>query len=261
LRLRESIDFRMCLIAWKWQPDALTPLLLIANRDEYYARATEPLQWWDGDVMLAGKDLEAGGTWLGVTRTGRLAALTNFRDPANVRVNTPSRGELVARFLQCGLDSRAFLAQLALRAEHYNPFNLLVFDGHHLMGLESRNARVLEMQPGLGAVSNADFYTPWPKLSRLSQGLEAHLGQSDSQDAALWDLLADRSVATDDTLPDTGIARERERVLSAAFIQTPDYGTRACSIVRLGTQVASFTERGFDAKGQLGTQCHAFNLI
>lgn len=250
----------MCLIAWNWQPGAAEPLVVIANRDEFYQRATQPLHWWTGGHILAGRDLEAGGTWLGVTRTGRLAALTNYRDPANARVGTPSRGELVTEFLNADATSDVFLSTLASRAPDYNPFNLLVFDGHSLMGLESRSARVKKMQSGVGAVSNADFHTPWPKLSRLSQGLEHYLGMANEDDAPLWHLLADRSVATDDALPDTGIPRERERVLSAAFIQAPGYGTRASSIVKLGRESASFTERSFDASGELGTHRQIFDL-
>ncbi|PIY30278.1 MAG: hypothetical protein COZ09_00550, partial [Comamonadaceae bacterium CG_4_10_14_3_um_filter_60_42] len=155
----------MCLIAWNWQPASRHPLLLIANRDEYYARPTLPLHWWHDAPILAGRDLQAGGTWLGISRTGRLAALTNHRDPASVRVDAPSRGALVSAFLQTELSASDYLTELASRAADYNPFNLLVFDGTRLMGLESRHAKVITMQPGIGAVSNADFLTPWPKLS------------------------------------------------------------------------------------------------
>jgi uncharacterized protein with NRDE domain len=115
----------MCLIAWNWQPHSATPLLLLSNRDEFYARAAEPLHWWDNTAsqtqVLAGKDLQAGGTWLGVSRSGRLAALTNYRTTEPTRTDTPSRGELVAQFLQEDMPADAFLQQLAHNAAHYNP--------------------------------------------------------------------------------------------------------------------------------------------
>jgi uncharacterized protein with NRDE domain len=244
----------MCLIAWNWQPASPTPLLLIANRDEFYARPTAPLAWWQDSPILAGRDLQAGGTWLGVSRGGRLAALTNYRDPANMRADAPSRGELVSAFLQSNTSAADYMAKLATHATDYNAFNLLVFDGHALMGLESRQAKVITLQPGLGAVSNADFLTPWPKLTLLKNSLQALLAQAHPSDAQLLDLLHHRGLAADADLPATGIPLELERVLSSAFIATPDYGTRACSVVRFETGQVQFLEQSFDATGQTGTQ-------
>lgn len=248
----------MCLIAWHWQPASPTALLLLANRDEFYARPTQPLHWWSGDQVLAGKDLQGGGTWLGVGRNGRLAAITNYRDPLDVRPDAPSRGELVASFLASDLSAAAFLQKLSGASAAYNPFNLLLLDGHTLMGFESRGAKTLALQAGFGAVSNAGFDTPWPKLTRLKQGLQeavsaARAGNGqDANNAELLSLLQDRVVAPDAQLPSTGIALARERALSAAFIATPDYGTRACSIVRMGRVKADFIEVGFGAGGSIG---------
>jgi uncharacterized protein with NRDE domain len=248
----------MCLIAWNWQPESPTPLLLIANRDEFYARPTKPLGWWEDADILAGRDLQAGGTWLGVSLSGRLAALTNHRDPVNVRTDAPSRGELVSGFLQADTPAADYLTALAEHAADYNPFNLLVFDGQDLMGLESRHAKVLPLQPGIGAVSNADFLTPWPKLATLKDGLQALLTKAQPSDAELLDLLHHRSVAADADLPATGISLALERVLSSAFIATPDYGTRACSVVRFGASRIQFLEQGFDAQGHIGTREFSF---
>ena len=252
----------MCLIAWNWQPSSPTPLLLIANRDEFYARPTAPLAWWEDADILAGRDLQAGGTWLGVSRSGRLAALTNHRDPTNVRADAPSRGELVSGFLQAATPAADYLAELAGRAADYNPFNLLVFDGQTLMGLESRHAKVLTLQPGVGAVSNADFLTPWPKLTTLKNSLQSLLAQTHPSDAELLELLHHHGVANDADLPATGIPLALERVLSSAFIATPDYGTRACSVVRFEANSVQFLEQGFDALGSIGTrpfQAHIHN--
>jgi uncharacterized protein with NRDE domain len=246
----------MCLIAWYWQPDSDMPLCLLANRDEFYARPTQALHWWNGGLVLAGKDLLGGGTWLGVSRTGRLAALTNFRSAFAPRLNTPSRGELVANFLTGHLSAENYLQQLAPSVAAYNPFNVLVFDGQKLMGLESRSARVLEMAPGIGAVSNADFHTPWPKLSTLQQALQSRM-KCPATDGAfeakqLLPLLHDRSIAPDTLLPDTGVPLPLERVLSATFVATPEYGTRACSVITVHHKRIDFTEQSFNASGLTG---------
>lgn len=264
----------MCLIAWNWQPASATPLLLLANRDEFYARPAERLHWWAGGNILAGKDLQAGGTWMGLTRTGRLAALTNYRNfagatiPQALNASAPSRGELVTEFLNSQLPAHEFLQQLSRRAGHYSAFNLLVFDGNHLLGLQSRDAKVVAMQPGFGAVSNADFHSPWPKLTWLRNQLETHVGRSetgsdgsgDAHPEALLSILENESIAPDDALPQTGLPLARERALSAAFIRSPDYGTRACSVIQITRRQARFTERSFDAAGLVSTQNHAFAL-
>lgn len=239
----------MCLIAWNWQPQSPTPLLLLANRDEYYARPTQPLQWWTDADILAGRDLQAGGTWLGVSRHGRLAALTNYRDPGVQRAEAPSRGELVAQFLQSDASADEFLAALATRATAYNPFNLLVFDGGILLGLESRHAHLVHFKPGVSAVSNADFLSPWPKLLALQDKLRAQIEQGQTSDAELLPLLLDTECAPDHLLPHTGISLALERQLSATFVALPDYGTRACSVVRLAATHGRFFEQTFSAAG------------
>lgn len=244
----------MCLIAWNWQPESPNPLLLIANRDEFYARPTAPLHWWHDAPILAGRDLQAGGTWLGISRTGRLAALTNHRDPATVKPDAPSRGELVSAFLQTDTSARDYLTELAGRAGNYNPFNLLVFDGTHLLGLESRYARILTMQPGIGAVSNADFLTPWPKLAHLSGSLQRLMAQQHPSDEQLLALLHNPRLAADADLPTTGIPLELERALSAAFVALPEYGTRACSVVRFEQDSVQFLEQGFNPGGVTHTE-------
>lgn len=250
----------MCLIAWHWQPDSPTKLLLVANRDEFYARPTAALHWWADADILAGRDLQAGGTWLGVSRSGRLAALTNHRDPTHQRADAPSRGELVSAFLRSDLSAEAYLQILSEHASDYNPFNLLVYDGTHLLGLESRHTRVLTLPAGVGAVSNADFQTPWPKLNGLTNGLQQQLSQGQTSDAELLALLQDRRIAADADLPATGVPLPLERALSAAFVALPDYGTRACSVVRLRDDQVEFTEQGFDASGPLQTRRLAANI-
>jgi uncharacterized protein with NRDE domain len=252
----------MCLMAWKWQPGSATPLVLIANRDEFYARPALPLHWWtnaeNGTQILAGKDLQQGGTWLGVSRSGRLAALTNYRAPDMQREDTPSRGTLVADFLQSQGSAADYLQQLLPHTHEYNPFNLLVFDGLALMGLESRRRNVLHLPEGMGALSNADFQTPWPKLVALQQGLQAQLDSTVAVDDHLLTLLHDRTLVPDANLPETGVPLVLERVLSAIFVAAPGYGTRACSSIRVHRTHIEFSEQSFDASGLTGSVSEVF---
>jgi len=250
----------MCLIAWNWQPKSETALLLLSNRDEFYARPTLPLHWWPGGQVLAGQDLQAGGTWLGVDRRGRLAALTNYRMPVNDPQARPTRGRLVADFLQGDSDAFTYLTALAPSAGRYNPFNLLLYDGQQLLGMESRHGRIVALPAGIGAVSNADFNTPWPKLERLKSALKEQCLAGQTAVPKLLPLLQDRAQAPDSSLPQTGVPLELERRLSATFIASEHYGTRASSIVRLGSRRCDFLEQGFDAQGELATTQHAYLL-
>jgi uncharacterized protein with NRDE domain len=246
----------MCLIAWNWQPNSATPLLLVGNRDEFYARPTEPLHHWPDTPIHAGRDIQAGGTWLGVVNTGaggvRLAALTNYRSGVPAQQDAPSRGALVVAFLQSQLSAEAYLQTLQPLASTYNPFNLLVFDGHTLLGLESRDARIVALQPGIGAVSNANFHTPWPKLRQLTTRLAANIERGETADEELWPLLQSRTAATDSDLPHTGVPLALERALSPIFIATAGYGTRASSIVRITKSSVQFSEQRFGADGAKG---------
>jgi len=234
----------MCILAWHWQPGSATELLLVANRDEAYARAASPLHHWQGGEVLGGRDLHAGGTWMGAGRRRRFAALTNFRTGNPPDPNAPSRGSLVHHFLVDHRSARATLEQLAPESQRYNPFNLLLWDGTELLGLEGRHGRIVALEPGWGGVSNADFHTPWPKLQRL-QGALQRLPRAAQTDAALLALLADTTPAPAHALPRTGIRLEMERALSSVFIHTPTYGTRASTVVRLGPQGVAMTEQTY----------------
>ena len=251
----------MCLIALNWQPHAPVPLIIAANRDEFYARPALPLHPWADQAILAGKDLQAGGTWLGVSASGRVAALTNYRDVSQNRPTAPSRGDITTAFLTGSATAGQYLGELASRAHAYNPFNLLVFDGTSLMGFESRHRSAFKLSEGIHAVSNADFNTPWPKLKRLRDGFAQTLAQHDfgagntaepSGVNALFALLSDRRTAADQDLPQTGIPPDREKALSAEFIHTPHYGTRASAVLILNRGHAEFVERSFDVNGFAG---------
>lgn len=252
----------MCLITLNWQPGQSVPLRMAANRDELYARPTLGLHHWPGQGILAGQDLQAGGTWLGLGLGAgagashiRLAALTNYRDVAHHRLDAASRGHITASFLNSSVSARDYLESLVTTARSYNPFNLILFDGQALLGFESRHAHLFALPVGITSVSNADFNTPWPKLRRLHSSFEQTLAASHDEaslQGRLLELLSDDRMASDSELPQTGLALDKERVLSAAFIRTPDYGTRASSVIRIGSQHAQFTERCFDANGFKG---------
>ncbi len=250
----------MCLITLNWQPGTAVPLLLAGNRDEFYARSTLGLHHWPGRGILAGQDLQAGGTWLGLSASKqsgqiRLAALTNYRDLLQTKPDAMSRGHITTGFLTSDSSAETYLQTLRGQTGLYNPFNLIVFDGQRLMGFESRHARLFELPVGITSVSNADFNTPWPKLEQLQSSFAQTLAANRDDamlDDQLFKLLADDHVAPDDELPQTGLSVDRERMLSAAFVRSPDYGTRASSVVRLAQGVAHFTERRFGATGFQG---------
>lgn len=223
----------MCLILIAYRAHPSYELLIAANRDEFYDRPTAPLAFWDDSPqVLAGRDLKEGGTWMGITRAGRFAALTNYRDPRSVRPNAPSRGHLVSDYLQGAEPARGYLDRLASRAAAYNGFNLLLGDETGLYYYSNRASEVQALPPGLYGLSNHLLDTPWPKLQRGRSDLWRVLdhGPEPTPDALLR-LLADRTPAPDTELPDTGVPLEWERWLSPIFIEAPGYGTRSSTVL------------------------------
>ncbi|MEN0105055.1 MAG: NRDE family protein [Pseudomonas sp.] len=242
----------MCLIVFAWRPGHAQPLVLAANRDEFYDRPTLPLAPWDdAPQVLAGRDLEAGGAWLGLGAKGRFAALTNIRDPRQPPFGR-SRGELVAEFLRGDLAPRAYLNELHARAGNYSGFNLLLADSQEFWFYNSREGQPQRLAAGLYGVSNATLDTPWPKLEKAKAALGEVL--ADPQPESLLAILGDSQQAPDASLPDTGIGLASEQLLSSVFIASRTYGTRACSalIVQADGQ-RLLVERSFGPYGgQLG---------
>jgi uncharacterized protein with NRDE domain len=243
----------MCLIAFAWHAHPRWRLLLAGNRDEFHARPSAPLARWVDMPILGGRDLEAGGTWLGVTEQGRCCVVTNVRDPRDPQLGQ-SRGLLATDYLAGPADAVAHAAHLQTVAEDYRPFNLLTFDAWHAFYLGNRPAsRTQAVTPGVHGLSNADFNTPWPKTRALMARLEAWIEDGGEDDfAPLFDALADERQAPDDALPDTGVGLERERWLSSAFIRGEHYGTRASTVVAIGHDGAgTIVERRFGPNGRL----------
>jgi len=241
----------MCLILAAWRCRADCPLVFAANRDEFHARPTARAAWWeDPPGILAGRDLVGGGTWFGVDRGGRWAAVTNIRNPAALRASGRSRGLLVRDYLAGAESPLAYLRRVAARADAYAPFNLLVGDPQTLAYFGRGNGPPRILPPGLYGLSNAALNTPWPKVEDGKRALAELLEQGCPAADDLYGLLADRTPAAEERLPDTGVGLERERLLSPRFICSADYGTRSSTLLRLDEDGrVRFGERTFASTG------------
>ena len=246
----------MCLIAFAWKAHPDFSLVVAANRDEWHERPAAPAAWWaDQPDILAGRDLQAGGTWLGVSRRGRFAALTNFRDPSDRKADAPSRGQLVTEFLVGKQSAQEYLRALRENAARYQGFNLLVGDGDTLFYFSSRMGEIITVPPGVHALSNHALNQPWPKVENAKSALGAALQAKMPEDArrmAFYELLSNDKLAPDATLPDTGVGLEWERVLSPALIVGEKYGTRCSTVLTISvTGDVCFDERTRDRHGHM----------
>lgn len=237
----------MCLIAFAWGISPDWPLILLANRDEFHARPSAPLAFWEGAPgLVAGKDLKEGGTWLGLRGADRLAALTNVRDPAKPP-GRRSRGLLVSDFLRSSNSAADYLRALAGQADMFGGFNLLLRDGDEMWFYSNHENGPRQLEPGVYGLSNASLDSHWPKLKQLRSSLAKGL---DAEPEAWFEWLQDRQPAPDVELPDTGVGLEMERVLSPAFVCTPVYGTRCSSVVLQGREGRwRFIEQSYDPEG------------
>jgi uncharacterized protein with NRDE domain len=227
-------------------------LLIAANRDEFAARPTAPLHWWQ-EGLLAGKDLQAGGTWLGVTRSGRFAAVTNVRDPALRTAPVPfgSRGLMVKAFLLSVCDPEAYAQQMLTAVPDASPYNLILgrihADSIQALWLGGRSRTVMPLQAGSYVLSNAELNTPWPKARRLQAALA-------TEDAAVIDaVMHSQAVAGDDELPETGVSFDWEKRLSAALIAGDDYHTRSSTLIQLDPRKAAVREITWSPSAQAVT--------
>ena len=241
----------MCLILLVWRAHPEYSYALAANRDEFHLRATAAAAWWpDKPDILAGRDLQAGGTWLGVTRSGRFAALTNFRDPRLAREMVPSRGNLVTHILQSGESVAESLDHLRRVGAAYNPFNIIFSDGKRLGIFESVRGEGRELGAGVYGLSNHLLDTPWPKVRIAKSRMTEALARLDDE-SAIMSLLRDDSQAPDEELPQTGITLEWERLVSSAFVRAGDYGTRCSTLFRVDRSArAAFDEWSWDRDGR-----------
>jgi uncharacterized protein with NRDE domain len=241
----------MCLIAFAWKQDPDYKLILIGNRDEFYHRKADTAQFWQEDKnILAGKDLTAGGTWLGVNRQGKMAAITNYRDLKTIKSNAPSRGKLTIDFLQNGKSGKEYLDQIMPIAANYNGFNLLIYDGEELLYFSNITGKYQHLLPGIYGLSNHMLNSSWPKVEKAKDALRKYLWYKTD----LFTAFADTTLANDAILPDTGVGLELERKLSAMFIHFENYGTRCTSLIKIdNNNKVEFKERTFKEGKIAGT--------
>lgn len=261
----------MCLILFSWQKHKTYPLVVAANRDEFYQRPTAPLAVWENSPVVAGRDLQAGGTWMGITEGGRFAAVTNFRQASDMANSYPiSRGKLCQDFLESTLSPNAFLKEVAASAMEIGGFNLLVSDGQTLgygcnrFGIEHGKAYYdfdPELSPGIYGLSNHRLNTPWPKVRHSKHLMEAFMEELMTTTEPLNEchfltVVANDQEAEDHELPDTGIGLDKERFLSPSFIRSSmDYGTRASTIlIRNHSGRQTLMEQTWHPGGQTGVR-------
>ena len=242
----------MCLILFSYNMHPLYRLVIAANRDEYYDRPTAPLAFQDdGTQILAGRDLKHNGMWLGITKTGRFAAITNYRDPATHIENAPSRGFLIRDFLTVTESPKTYLEHIDSTGHQYNGFNILVGDTSELFYYSNRGNRIKRITPGLYGLSNKFLDTPWPKIEKGKAYLKKIMDKNEKIDPEnIFNMLKDGSYPPCHMLPDTGVGRCWERLLSPLFISSRYYGTRSSSIILMEkTGKVDFMERTFVADG------------
>jgi uncharacterized protein with NRDE domain len=239
--------------------------VIAANRDEYYDRPTAPAEFWkETPDLLGGRDIRAGGTWLGITRKGRIAAITNFRDPSSNHAHAPSRGGLVTQFLTGGNSPAEFVAGLVEEGVPYNGYNLILGAGEELLWYSNRGKGPLGLTPGFYGLSNHLLDTSWPKVAWGKKTFAALLSQPAGDPIEpLFRMLGNRKTAPDENLPDTGVGLEWERILSPVFITSPTYGTRSSTILLIdGEDHATFLERTYPPENpdQHETRHYAFTI-
>lgn len=237
----------MCLIVFSYNQHPKYPLIFAANRDESYERPTQSADFWDQyPNILAGKDLEAGGTWLGINKAGKFSAITNYRDPSIKKETPPSRGHLVLDFLNSNSDPSEYAELVHRKADKYMGFNLLVGNLDQLVYYSNQQKKIQPLDSGLYGLSNHLLETPWPKVRRSRQQLRDLINNEAITPNSLFDLLADDRQAPDNQLPDTGIPTNIEKKVSAIFIKGDNYGTRNSTILLIDRQnQVTFVERRF----------------
>ncbi|WP_099351517.1 NRDE family protein [Fredinandcohnia onubensis] len=233
----------MCLILFAYQAHPVYKLIVAANRDEFLQRPTAPIHFWEDEpTLLAGRDLEKMGTWMGVTKAGRFAAITNYRDPSEVSVGKQSRGTLVKDALIYKGDIAEYMKQLEGMNSQYPGYNLLVGDPEQLYYYSNVGKSLEKVQPGIHGLSNHLLDTGWPKVQKGKEELSKIIKGEDLVES-LFELLQNTDRPNDNLLPKTGVSLEWERILSSLFIQTNGYGTRSSTVLLMSDTEIQYVER------------------
>jgi len=237
----------MCLIvfAYKYHPEY--PFILAGNRDEFHQRSTQKLHIWETTPKIAaGKDLKAGGTWLGINQYGKIAALTNHRDLSNIKENATSRGHIITDFLKSDLSTDQQLKDIASDSSKYNGFNLIAGTVDDLYFLSNHSNEFHKIKPGLYGISNASLNTPWPKTNTALEHFTTALNDRSPDETVIFDFLKNTDRYPDRLLPKTGLAPELEKAVSSVFILTEDYGTRSSALLMIDNKGdVNFTEKTY----------------
>lgn len=252
----------MCLLAFGFDTHPDYSLVFAGNRDEFYDRPTDPAAFWDGSPhVLAGRDLKAGGTWMGATRNGHWGVVTNVRAPEAYRPDARSRGALVSEYLIEEPNPKKYLRHVADESGAYNGFNLLLGTPETLYYLSSQERRVRSVAPGIHGLSNDRLNTPWPKVEAARADLRDRLSDGSVDPDALLRLLDQRDPFANERLPDTGVGMETERLLSPIFIEAKSYGTRSSTVLLIGRKgTCTFVERTFDEGTVANTRRFSFHV-
>jgi uncharacterized protein with NRDE domain len=253
----------MCLIVFANNVHPKYKLIFAANRDEFYNRPSEQADYWaEYPDLLAGKDLQAGGTWMGITKQGRFAAITNFRDLKNHRNDAPSRGNLTLDFLVNDITPEEYYNKLKSTLINYNGFNLILGDVDELFYFSNKTEGLQKLERGIHGISNAVLDTPWPKVEKSKRHLQSLIQQEDINAWEVIAILKDTSIAKDEELPDTGVGLDLERMLSPVFIKSEKYGTRCSSVVMVDSDNnVKFVEKFFfDGIGNFSNKEYKFTI-
>ncbi len=255
----------MCLIAFSYKTHPVYKLIVAANRDEAYKRPTRKAQFWHEEGLghiLAGKDLKANGTWMGISKHGKWGALTNYRDPKNIRDNAPTRGTLVLDFLKSGQPANDYLKQIRASDATYNGFNLLLGESDSLFHYSNHTNQITEVEPGIHGLSNALLDTPWPKLNTAKSNLQTVTERQNFEKEELFELLLNPKKAPDKELPSTGVPYEWEKAVSSVFIKTENYGTLCSTLLLIDYDgKAEFTERRYAVGSSKIIEENTFKLV
>lgn len=254
----------MCLLVLAIDSHPEYQLVIAENRDEFYSRPTDVAGFWpEAPEVLAGRDLERGGTWFGVSKAGRWAVVTNYRDFHHRRYSRLSRGGLVSRFLQDEEEIAVFQDFLQNDDGHYAGLNFVGGDLQQTLFFSNTGGGTRYLGPGIYGLSNHWLDTPWPKVVGAKEGLNQWLQSGSTDTDSLFTLMADRKLAADEDLPDTGVGYDWERMLSARFVQGESYGTRATTLFLVDRQgQATFSEKSYDERGdEIGIKFFEFDFI
>ncbi len=245
-----TAQWGMCVVALAWNAHSRWRLLLAGNRDEFHPRPTAALAQWTDSGVIAGRDLQSGGTWVGLDRRGRMAVVTNVRDGFAQPHVGPSRGALPVAFLENAPSAAATTKELLANAESYAPFNLVLADAEACWHIGNHPLLREALTAGVHGISNGRLDAPWPKTRRLIAALRTWIDAGSDELQSLWNALADERIAADEALPDTGVGIELERRLSPVFVRGETYGTRASTIIAVDREGRGFIhERRFGPNG------------